>query len=370
MGILEGVRVAEHVARDAARIVNANSDANPRQAVPPRVRQQAGGTVACRADQAPARPPAERIDGGRWLNIADVWMSKYIHMPDAARHTCVLYVAAQHFRLPNETRRLAWPRCFGRVALLAANPGSGKTTAMALMGYMCKPFFSGISSNPTARGLGHSINEEHAALFIDEAHRLFGPKGTRKPDVVTILNTGYEVNGSTVDGLGGKTHRLKTYGPAVFAGKDEIRKSGAEELSDLFDRCVAIIDMEQPPEDVELAEPDFETEEDGGRIAEKMAQWAAQEMADVERFREAYRVACAAAKADGLRGRAKDVWVPLLATAWLAGPVFLNAARDAASEFRLNRPVEREPEPEAETVDPLADLEARLTGGGEVPSWG
>ena len=365
MGVMEAawaVRAAEHLAVGAVR-----AEERLRQA-----RQQAGlaqGAVACRTGQAPIRPPAEPVDGAKWLNIADVWMSKHVHTSDAARHACVLYVAAQHFRLADESRRLAWPK-FGRIMLVASEPGCGKTTTMALMGYLCGPeYFHGIDSNPTARGLGLSLSQQHSCLFVDELHRLLGPRGVRKQDVLTILVTGAEKNGSTVDGRGGRANRLSTYAPAVLADKDILLTSAAEEIGDLIDRCAAVIRMEKPPEDVDLLEVTNETEDDGNRMAEKLAQWAAQEMADTDRFREAFVVACNAAKEDGLRGRAKDIWVPLLATAWLAGPGFLDAARDAAAEFQLNRPVQREALAE-DVPDPLADLEARLTDGAEVPSWG
>jgi hypothetical protein len=368
MGVLEVGRIAEHMAVGTARVVSGGAGGNARQTVAPRA--QGSGTVAV-PGQAPVRPPAKPVDGGFVLKLADRWMREHTWMSPAARHTCILHVAAQHYRLSDDARTLAWPRCFGRVMLLADKPGSGKTTVMTLMGYLAKPFYASNDSNPTARGLGYRIKDQHVMLCIDECHRLFGPKGSRRPDVVTILNSGYERHGSTVDGRGGKANELHTYGAAVMAGKSDIRKSGAEELSDLLDRCVAVIDMEQPPGDVELAEVGEETEEDGGKLAVALAQWATQEMASPDRFREAFTTACAVAKEDGLRGRAKDIWTPLLATAWLAGPEFLLSARDAAVEFQLNRPVRREdPEQQAEVADPLANLEARLTGGVEVPSWG
>ena len=369
MGILhEGVRAAEHLAVGVARAderLRQARNTSERLAEFEAARLTGGrGTVVVPAAQAPVKPPTEPVDGAWVLNLADMWMGRHVHMSDAARHACVLYVAAQHFRLSDESRRLAWPR-FGRIMLVARQPGSGKTTAMIIMGYMSAPFFFGIDANPTSRGLAHSINQEHAAIYIDEAHRLFGPKGTKKADVVTILTTGYEKNGTTLDGRGGKANRIKTYAPVVMAGKDILLTSAAEEIGDLIDRCAAVIKMERPPEGVELAEVTDETEEHGGRIAEKLAQWAAQEMADTGRFREAFTTACAAAKEDGLTGRAKDIWVPMLATAWLASPVHLVAARDAAIEFQLNRPV-----PQEEAIDPLADLEASLTGGGEIAGWG
>jgi hypothetical protein len=371
-GARMAARVEEHLARGA---VQAEERLRQAEQSAGAVRAGQGGSVALRAPQAavitraPARLPAEPVDGAKWLSIADVWTGRHVHMSDAARHACVLYVAAQHFRLADESRRLAWPK-FGRIMLVASEPGCGKTTTMALMGYLCGPeYFHGIDSNPTARGLGLSLSQQHSCLFVDELHRLLGPRGTRKPDVLTILCSGYEKNGSTVDGRGGKANRISTYAPAVLAGKDILLTSAAEEIGDLIDRCCAVIRMEKPPENVDLLEVTDETQQDGERIASKLAAWAAQEMADTDRFREAFMVACDVAKEDGLRGRAKDIWTPLLATAWLAGPVFLDAARDAAIEFQLNRPVQREASAE-DVPDPLADLEARLTGGAEVPAWG
>jgi len=321
------------------------------------------GTVAVRQPQA-VTVPREAIDGGRVLNLADAWMGKHVHMSATARHACVLYVAAQHFRLPDESRRLAWPR-FGRLLLVADQPGSGKTTAMIIMGYMSAPWFYGIDANPSSAGLCASIGQEHAACFIDECHRLVGPRGSRKADVVTILNVGYEKNGTYLHARGGKATRVPVYAPVVMAGKDTLLTSAAEEIGDLIDRCAAVIRMEKPPEGAELLEVSDDTEKQGQIVAEKMAQWAAQEMADAGRFREAFTTACATAKELGLYGRAKDIWAPLPATAWLASPGHLEAACDAALEYQLNRPV-----PKAEEIDPLAVLEASLAGDHGLASWG
>ena len=305
---------------------------------------------------------AQPVDGARVLNIADAWMGKHVHMSDAARHTAVLYVAAQHFRLA-ESFRLAWPR-FGRMLYVASEPGSGKTTAMVLMGYMTGAFFQGVDSNPTAPGLCLTIAHEKACLFIDELHRLLGSKGTKKADVVTILNVGYEKNGTYLNGRGGKPNRVPVYAPAVMAGKDDLVKSAAEEIGDLIDRCAAVVHMSKPPADVQLAEITDATEAQGAAIAQRLAAWAAEQMADEDRFREAFTVACDRAREIGLTGRAKDVWVPLIATGWLASEGHADAACEAALEFRRNRPVQHEDEP-----DPLADLEAELAGDGELPGW-
>jgi len=209
MGV--GIRVAEHMAVGTARAASRLEQA----------RQQAGaarGTVACREPQAPARPPAEPVDGARWLNFSDIWLGKHVHMSDAARHACVLYVAASHFRLADESRRLAWPK-FGRIMLVASEPGCGKTTTMALMGALSAPWFMGIDSNPTARGLGASIAQEHSSLFIDELHRLLGPRGVRKQDVLTILCSGWEKNGRrSTAGAARRTGFVRTL-PPCWPGK-------------------------------------------------------------------------------------------------------------------------------------------------------
>ena len=341
MAVREGVRSAQHHQHE-------------RQAAA----QHA--TVAVPLTGPVVKAPQQPIDGARLLNLADAWMGRHVWMGDAARHTAVLHTAAQHFRLP-ETGRLAWPK-FGKILYVASEPGSGKTTAMVCMGYMSAPWFRGIDANPTAPGLCASIKEEHAALFIDEMHRLLGAKGTRKADVVTILNVGYEKNGTYLNARGGKASRSPVYASAVMAGKDVLLTSASEEISDLIDRCAATIHMRRPPEDVELAEVTDETQAQGEAIAGQLAAWAAQEMADPDRFREAFTVACDRAREIGLTGRAKDVWVPLIATGWLASPGHADAACRAALEFRKNRPVMEE--------DPLAGLEAQLAGAGGLPSWG
>jgi hypothetical protein len=100
-------------------------------------------------------------------------------------------------------------------------------------------------------------------------------------------------------------------------------------------------------------------------IAAKIAQWAAEEMADDRKFRAAMATARDATASTGLTGRAADVWLAMFTVAALASPGHLAAAGEAAMELRLNRPSARQDE-----ADPLKDLEAMLAGDGELPSWG
>ena len=359
MGILEGVRVAEHMARAVA----GSSDANQRQTVPPRVRH--AGTVAVPASQAPVRPPAEPIRGDRLADLADAWIGKHCYLTDSARHAIALWTMAQHFRSPDERRVMIWDK-FPHLLFIAETPGSGKTTTMKVAGYLCAPYYFGIANNPTAAGVCMTIAHEKSVVCVDEAHRIIGPKGTRKADVVTIMCASFEQDGTYLNARGGKANRVPVYAPMMIAAKkDPFLTSAGEEISDVIERSHLIL-MSKPPEDTELAPVTAETRAQGKLIGEKMAQWAAQRMADKAAFSEATGDARAAAAEIGLTGRDADVWLAQMTAAALCSPGHLQAACDAALELRLNQPA---PKDEDDT-DPFADLEASLADGAEIPGWG
>ena len=322
------------------------------------------GTVARPSAGVVARREQEPIDGARLLNITDAWIGQHCYLTRAARHTLALWTTAQHFRAPCESRQMIWDK-FAHLLWVAERPGSGKTTAMKVGGYLCAPWFFGIDNNPTAPGLCLTIAHEHAVVCIDEAHRLIGPKGTRKEDVVTIICASFEQDGSYLNGRGGKANRVGVYAPMMIAGKaDPLLTSAGEEIADVIDRSVLII-TDKPPAGVQLKPVTSETRAAGGQIAGRAAQWAGQQMADPDTMGTAMATARETAAALGLAGRAADVWLAMFATAALASPGHLDAACDAALEFRLNRPVTRE-----DDADPLGDLEASLLEEGAFTPWG
>jgi hypothetical protein len=398
MGIIGDVarvaRTADHAARAREMVAARRADA-----VALCGQSADHRAVAVRLGGAPVKP-SELIRGDWLLNLADAWVGKHVHMRNAARHAITLWTVAQHFRQAVQPSGsgaqqrirmvMVWDK-FGRVMLIAETPGSGKTTTMKVAGYLCAPYFQGIDANPTAPGLCLTIAQEDAVVFIDEAHRLVGPRGTRKADVVTIACVGVEQDATYLNGRGGKANRVPVYAPMMIAGRDDLVKSAGEEIADLIDRSV-LIRMSQPPADVpELLPVTGKTRADGALIAGKIAQWAAQEMADGERFEAALARARKAAKDTGLHGRSADVWLPMFTVAMLADmdraeaergeggesgedgyavlpeseDGHLAAACKAAVELRLNRPVVRE-----DDRDPLKDLEAMLGGEAGLPSWG
>jgi hypothetical protein len=223
--------------------------------------------------------------------------------------------------------------------LIVALPESGKTTAIELEGALCAPYFFGVDTNPTAPGLCHSISEENSVLFLDEAHRLFGPKGTRQPQVVAILNSGYRPRGTVTNAKGGTTTRVPVWGAVAIAGHMKLLRSASDELSDLISRCI-VIRMEPIPEGEEPPEPvNRAVLAHGEEIAALAAEWAAQEIA-AGHVAPAQKRAKAAAVDAGVRPgtRAMEIWLPLLTVAALASDAHLEAAVAAAQVLHGRRP--------------------------------
>ncbi len=342
---------------DTAPIVAGASDANQRQTVT--------GQVVRRPASAPVRSGGKPIDGAWLASIADRWVGKHCYLTDSARHAQVLWTMAQHFRTPDEKRVMIWEK-FPHLLFIAETPGSGKTTAMKIGGFMCAPYYFGIANNPTAPGLCMTIGQEKAVVCVDEAHRIVGPKGLRKADVVTIMCASFEQDGTYLNGRGGKPNRIPVYAPMMIAAKkDPFLTSAVDEISDVIERSHLIL-MSKPPEGTELTPVDAQTKEDGKKLATVMAQWAAQQMADKAAFSQATGNARAAAAELGLEGRDADVWLAQFTVAALCGGGFLQAACDAALELRRNQPAPKE----EDAPDPLADLAASLAGNGELASWG
>jgi hypothetical protein len=379
MGIIGDVSRVAHVAdravRDVTRTAYYMEQGQARAQMRRAEAEQAMGAARAGTLAVPmgtvARPSAgvvarreEPVDGAWLLNLTDAWIGQHCWLPMAARHTLALWTTGQHFRLPGECRRMIWDK-YAHLLWVADGPGSGKTTGMKVGGYLCYPFFFGIDNNPTAPGLCMTISQEFSVVCIDEAHRLIGPKGTRKADVVTIICASFEQDGTYLNGRGGKANRIPVYSPMMIAGKkDPLLTSAGEEIADVIDRSV-VIHMSKPPAGVELKPVTAETKAKGAQIALRAAQWAGQQMAVPGKVEAATATARDAAADIGLTGRAADVWLAMFTVAALASPEHLADACDAALELRLSRPVTRE-----EETDPLRDLEADLLEAGAFTSWG
>lgn len=311
MGIVsEGVHVAERAAVSAARARNTSERltemesarlAGGRGAVQGR---EMTGTVVRRPATPPARA-AQRIPGDQLLDLLRKWIGTYARFPSAAALDAVtLWVAHSHMRDENGTLVF---RASPRLYLLSSEPGSGKSKVLELLNMLC-PATYGLTLEPTAAGLVHTIGKEHATVFIDEGDVMFGA-GQRKSAVRAIINGGYERHGTMLNGKGSKATRVPVFGALALAGLDVLEKATGDTLTALLSRGVRIR-MEKAAKDNPPAKVTRVTEGQGEKINKWLTAWASQvrdELAD-----------CQPDMPEEVDGRAEQIWEPLVAIGDLA----------------------------------------------------
>ena len=288
-----------NVADGTARIVAGNSDANPRQQVPPRARPAMTGEVVRRPATPPARPRAQQIPGDQLLDLLRQWIGTYARFPSAAALDAVtLWVAHSHMRDENGTIVF---RASPRLYLLSSEPGSGKSKVLELLNMIC-PATYGLTLEPTAAGLVHTLGKEHATVFIDEGDVMFGA-GQRKSAVRAIINGGYERHGTMLNGKGSKATRVPVFGALALAGLDVLEKATGDTLTALLSRGVRIR-MKKAGKNDRPAKVTRVTEDQGKRMNDWLTAWASQvrdELADYQ-----------PKMPEEVDGRPEQIWEPLV----------------------------------------------------------
>lgn len=160
--------------------------------------------------------PAELPAGARVLNEARAFVARFwAPSSDAALDLLVLWAAGTHAcdgdnRMVFET----YPHLF----LGSKTPASGKTTALKMLGLLAAR--AEMVSDPTAPALMALIDQERAALLLDEADTLAGGGGFGR-STRTILLESYKKSGSIVRGSSGANGGVKrtcVYAPVALAG--------------------------------------------------------------------------------------------------------------------------------------------------------
>ena len=317
-----------NVADGTARIVAGNSDANPRQQVPPRARPAMTGEVVRRPATPPARPRAQQIPGDQLLDLLRQWIGTYARFPSAAALDAVtLWVAHSHMRDENGTIVF---RATPRLYLLSSEPGSGKSKVLELLNMLC-PATYGLTLEPTPAGLMHTIGSEHATVFIDEGDVMFGA-GQRKSAVRAIINGGYERHGTMLHGKGSKATRVPVFGALALAGLDVLEKATGDTLTALLSRGVRIR-MKKAGKNDRPAKVTRVTEGQGAKMNEWLTAWASQVR---DELAEAQPV-----MPEEVDGRPEQIWEPLVAIgdlAWRDTVARAEGGRDrAARGWRMGR---------------------------------
>jgi energy-coupling factor transporter ATP-binding protein EcfA2 len=231
------------------------------------------------------------------LGYTRAMLGAYASWPSqAALDTVTLWAAHAHVR--DSEGRLAW-RATPRLLLMSGEPGSGKSRVLELLALLC-PHTFGLDTEPTAAGLAHSLDKEHATVLIDEADVLFGA-GKRRESVRAVINAGYTSNGTVLRMRGSRAERTRVFGPVAIAGLDALEKGTGDSLSATLDRCI-IIRMKRAAG--EVAAIDSKAERAGEILRVALATWAADHLA---------ALTSAEPVIAGAHGRAAQIWGPLAA---------------------------------------------------------
>ncbi len=240
MGVLEGIRVAEHVARDTARIVAGSNDANQRQTVQPRARHT--GTVAVRQPQAVVIPPREPIDGDALLNDVHTALERFAVWPkEAALVTACLYAAHAHGK-DAKTGLPCWPYS-PKLFFTSAEGNSGKSWMGRLTGKFCPDDKMMVEINKA--NLIRLI-EERATPIVTELDVLVNT-GARNRWFTGIANASYEADQATSRTQNGKRVDIPLQCPMILDGLESVIKGTGTDLKTLVSRCI-IIHVERAPE--------------------------------------------------------------------------------------------------------------------------
>lgn len=310
----------------------------PPAASPSAVAVRPAGTVVATRDR-------REIDGAAVLDRTARYVARFAVLPPGADDIIALWAAHTHVR--DAGGRLGF-RATPRLLLMSSEPGAGKSRVLEMLGRLC-PYTYGLDTEPTAAGLAHTLDKEHATALIDEGDVLFGA-GRRKEAVRAIINSGYTRNGTVLRMRGSKAERDRVFGPLAMAGLDVMETATGDKLAALLSRCI-IIRMSKARGEV----PDLGIEADHAAhlLHRMLAAWTADHvdaLADTEPDMP-----------DGVHGRAAQIWAPLIALADVAGGEWPGRARAACEDIvSVGRVI-----PDEEDTDALAEFDS-LTRGWEV----
>lgn len=322
--VREGMRAASNLSReDRARM-------NAQQAVQQRAAEMRTG-LAVRAPAALVRQ-REPVDGEKILGYVHTMLGRYASLSPAAQDAVALWALHAHVR--DGEGRLAW-RATPRLLLMSSQPGSGKSRVLELLALLC-PFTFGLDTEPTAAGLAHTLDKEHATALLDEADVLFG-SGKRKESVRAVINSGYTRNGTVLRMRGSKAERARVFGPMAIAGLDVLEKATGDSLTALLDRCI-IVRMSKAGKG-EVHDLDQQAERAGSLLQQALAAWAQDHLIDV--------VTAAPDMPEGVHGRSAQIWQPLIALGDEISPEWGQRAREACDELAVRGGVSDEAQQDA-----------------------
>lgn len=195
-----------------------------------------------------------------------------------------------------------------RLLIDSVMPGSGKTTCLDHLSRLCAhPIQAASLSSPAL--LARILAGGPRTILIDEADRSLDPKKEGVGELLAILNSGYRAGAARpvltpTKGGGWDVDEMPTHAPVAMAG------NSPNLPEDTLSRCARVLLM--PDLDGTVEESDWELiEDDALDLAERIEQWCDQIREDVRTVRPPLP--------EGIKGRARERWLPLKRVAVMAG---------------------------------------------------
>lgn len=186
-------------------------------------------------------------------------------------------------------------------------PGSGKTTVLEHLQRLCRRAVQ-MSTISSASMLARLLEVEVRTMLIDEADRSLRPDKDGTPDLIATINSGYKRGGTRptnvpCKGGGWEVREFPTFAPVAMAGNNPNLPD------DTRSRTIRVLLLPDITGSVE--ESDWELIEGAAEaLGARLAMWGEQ---IATQFGER------PALPEGVKGRAKECWLPLKRVAVMAG---------------------------------------------------
>jgi len=278
--------------------------------------------VAPSAPDAPVRLGPPRGTGATPLDAVRDHLGRYVStMRDSDLDLLALWSAHTHLVMETYTTP--------RLMIDSPVPGSGKTTVLEHLERLCHhPVQMASLSSPAL--LTRMLDAGLRTLLIDEADRSLSPDKPDVAELLAVLNSGYKRGGTrpvlvpTKDGW--NVSEMPTFCPVAMAGNNPRLPE------DTLSRTIRVLLL--PDLDGQVEETDWELlDADARALGQCLADWA-------EAARDGVRTNRPPLP-DGITGRARERWSPLMRVAVAAGgrwPAVVDGlALDDKEQQEMNR---------------------------------
>jgi hypothetical protein len=293
----------------------------------------------------PYPPPDDELDGAAVLDDVAAFVDRFVAFPTPHALTAVTLWAAHTWATPR-----TW-YVTPRLVLDSAEPGSGKTRVLELLGLLVKNPEMTISA--TVAAIFRMIGDHPITLLFDEVDAIFNPiNGGNYEDLRALLNAGYKQAATIARCVGDakamKIARFPVFAPVALAGL------AGKMPSTITTRAVTIHMRRWAPG--ETVEPfrERDAEVTAEPLRRRLSEWVVDRSEDLALARPKMP--------DGVVDRASEVWEPILALADAAGGDWPDRAREACAYFVLSS----DPGELSQGVRLLADIRQVFADEGNV----